>query len=265
MSRESRRVSKACAVAVWVAVGIGWASHGLAEPPQAAKPKIGPEAKAWQASLARGIEYLRRSQAADGSYSAQAGPAVTALVVKAVLQTGQVGPDEPFVAKALRYLKGFVQEDGGIYGPESIHRNYESALGLLAFQAANRDGRYAAIVKQAEAYLKKLQWDEEEGHDRASAYYGGAGYGSKSRPDLSNTQFLMDALAASGVAADDPVMQKALVFVSRCQNLESEHNTLPFAVKINDGGFYYTPAAGGQSMAGTTDEGGLRSYGSMTY
>jgi squalene-hopene/tetraprenyl-beta-curcumene cyclase len=47
--------------------------------------------------------------------------------------------------------------------------------------------------------------------------------------------------------------------------LESEHNTTPFAAKNPDGGFYYTPAAGGASMAGTTPEGGLRSYGSMTY
>ena len=60
-------------------------------------------------------------------------------------------------------------------------------------------------------------------------------------------------------------MKKALVFVSRCQNLESEHNTTAFAAKNPDGGFYYTPAAGGASMAGKTADGGLRSYGSMTY
>ena len=56
-----------------------------------------------------------------------------------------------------------------------------------------------------------------------------------------------------------------MVFVSRCQNLETEHNTTAFAAKNPDGGFYYTPAAGGSSMAGKTDNGGLRSYGSMTY
>jgi squalene-hopene/tetraprenyl-beta-curcumene cyclase len=56
-----------------------------------------------------------------------------------------------------------------------------------------------------------------------------------------------------------------LVFVSRCQNLESENNTTPFAAKNPDGGFYYTPAAGGDSEAGKLDNGGLRSYASMTY
>ena len=59
--------------------------------------------------------------------------------------------------------------------------------------------------------------------------------------------------------------RRRCIFVSRCQNLESEHNTTPFAAKVNDGGFYYTIAAGGQSQAGQTPDGGLRSYGSMTY
>ncbi|HET6880373.1 MAG TPA: hypothetical protein VFI31_09470, partial [Pirellulales bacterium] len=39
----------------------------------------------------------------------------------------------------------------------------------------------------------------------------------------------------------------------------------PFPAKNPDGGFYYTPAAGGSSPAGETDNGGLRSYGAMTY
>ena len=60
-------------------------------------------------------------------------------------------------------------------------------------------------------------------------------------------------------------MKNVLIFVSRCQNLESENNTTPFAGKIGDGGFYYTPAAGGTSQAGLAANGGLRSYGSMTY
>jgi squalene-hopene/tetraprenyl-beta-curcumene cyclase len=69
----------------------------------------------------------------------------------------------------------------------------------------------------------------------------------------------------AGTSADDPAIQRALVFVSRTQNLEGPNNTLPFPAKNPDGGFYYTPAAGGESQAGATPEGGLRSYGSMTY
>jgi squalene-hopene/tetraprenyl-beta-curcumene cyclase len=53
--------------------------------------------------------------------------------------------------------------------------------------------------------------------------------------------------------------------VTRTQNLESSVNSAPFATLVNDGGFYYTPAAGGESQAGKLPHGGLRSYASMTY
>jgi squalene-hopene/tetraprenyl-beta-curcumene cyclase len=92
---------------------------------------------------------------------------------------------------------------------------------------------------------------------------------------LSNTHYFVEALRASGRPADDPAIQKALVFISRCQNLESEHNTLPFAAKDPDGGFVYMPVvaeASGQERRGGGGGGGaggeaaaLRSYGSMTY
>ena len=91
-----------------------------------------------------------------------------------------------------------------------------------------------------------------KGKTPADLNYGGAGYGRRSRPDLSNTSFLIDALHSVGRGEDDPAIQKALIFVSRCQNLESKDNTSPFAAKVNDGGFYYTVAAGGGSPAGTT-------------
>ena len=146
-----------------------------------------------------------------------------------------------------------------------MYRNYETSLALMCFAEANRDGRYDKLIKNAEKFLKENQWDEAQGQDKSSPSYGGAGYGKHKRPDLSNTQFLVDALQAAGDGPDDEAMKKALVFVSRCQNLESEHNTPPFAAKNPDGGFYYTPAAGGESMAGKTPNGGLRSYGSMTY
>lgn len=223
------------------------------------------DAKALEQAVGKAVEFLRtKGQAEDGSFSAAAGPAVTALVVTAVLDSGRTVQD-PVVAKGLKYLQGFVQPDGGIYKAESRHRNYETCLGLLCFSKANVDGRFQDIVKNAEAFLKKGQWDESEGVDRANVAYGGAGYGQQERPDLSNTHFLLDALKSAGEGADDEAFKRALVFVSRCQNLESAHNTTEFPAKNPDGGFYYTPAGGGRSMAGNTDNGGLRSYGSMTY
>ncbi|HXT60026.1 MAG TPA: prenyltransferase/squalene oxidase repeat-containing protein [Pirellulales bacterium] len=213
----------------------------------------------------KAIDFLRqKGQADDGSFSKQAGPAVTALVTTAVLRHGRT-PEDPLAAKALKYLEGFVQKDGGIYKNESKVQNYETSLALMCFAQANQDGRYDKLIKNAEAFLKGLQWDGEEGHDESSFSYGGAGYGGHKRPDLSNTSFFLDALQAAGAGKDDEAVKKALVFVSRCQNLETQYNTTPYAAKNPDGGFYYTAAAGGDSQAGKTDEGGLRSYASMTY
>jgi squalene-hopene/tetraprenyl-beta-curcumene cyclase len=231
----------------------------------AAEPKTPADApaKANQV-MTRGVDFLRQAQADDGSYSAASGPGITAIVATALLRSG-LTPSDPAVAKSLQYLLQFVHDDGGIYGEGSRYKNYETSLTIVCLKEANRDGKYDKLLAAAEKFVKKEQWDEGEDQEVSSMSYGGAGYGSHSRPDLSNTAFLIDALHELGAGEDDPAMKKALIFVSRSQNLESEFNTSPYAAKVNDGGFYYTPAAGGQSQAGTTPDGGLRSYGSMTY
>src|SRR5688500_10091773 len=75
-----------------------------------------------------------KAQAADGSFNAQAGPAVTALVATALLKHGR-SPEDPVVAKALKYVEGFVHDDGGIYG-EGNHKNYETCIAVLLFKEA---------------------------------------------------------------------------------------------------------------------------------
>jgi squalene-hopene/tetraprenyl-beta-curcumene cyclase len=212
----------------------------------------------------KAIEFLKTTQAEDGSWSVATNPGISGLVAFGLLRSG-VSPDDPAMVKALEHLKTFVQSDGGIYFGRSDHKNYETCIALLAFHAANKDGRYDKLLTDAGAFLKELQWDEGEMAEKNDPRFGGAGYGRSQRPDLSNTSFLLDAFKALELPEDDPAMKNALIFVSRCQNLESEHNVTEFASKVNDGGFYYTPAGGGASMAGTNPDGGLRSYGSMTY
>ena len=101
---------------------------------------------------------------------------------------------------------------------------------------------------------------------KKSNFEGGFGYGRHSRPDLSNTQFALDALHDAGVKPDDPAYAEALKFVTRCQNF-SETNDQPWAG--NDGGFVYSAGDAGDSEAGSyTGPDGRkmwRSYGSMTY
>ena len=228
----------------------------------------------------RGIEYLRtRGQAEDGSFSGQTGAAVTGLCVRAILEHRPAATmTDPVIQQALAKLETHSQADGGIYAPGSRHRNYETSIAVLALAEADRQGRdYESLLRRAEAYLKDIQWDQGEGVGPNDTAYGGAGYGSSSRPDLSNTSFLIEALRELGNGPEDESIKKALQFVARTQNLPpsrvdaaaaaaaSATNDTKYGDKIGDGGFYYTPAAGGQSKAGQSDTGGLRSYGSMTY
>ena len=74
--------------------------------------------------------------------------------------------------------------------------------------AAKQEKKYKSIIGDAVKFLKKLQWDEEEGKQPSDDFYGGAGYDSKSRPDLSNTQFFLDALKEAGVDKNDPALKK---------------------------------------------------------
>ena len=227
--------------------------------------------RAWSAPAtadeltARASAFLKARQKADGSWSTEKGPGITGLVATALLRSKRATPDEPTITKALAYLEGFISPKGGLAeGPQS---NYVTSIALMAFHEANTRGQYAAQIKAGQGYLKTLQWDEGENKGQDDAYYGGAGYGGRSRPDLSNTAFFMEALRDTGLPADDPNLRKALVFVSRCQNLKSEFNDQPWADKVNDGGFVYSSADGGLSMTvpPRDEKGGLRSYASMTY
>lgn len=224
----------------------------------------------------RGIEFLRaRGQADDGSFSGNTGAAVTGLVTRSILEHRPASANTDLVVqKALAFLESMIQSDGGIYAVGSKYRNYETSTAVLAMLAAqpafaesdsDRHSRYDSVLNRAEAFLKDIQWDEGEGVSPDEPAYGGSGYGSHSRPDLSNTSFLIEALRELGNGPDDESIQKALMFVARTQNLSGHGNNTPHAEKIDDGGFYYTPAAGGQTKAGETANGGLRSYGSMTY
>ncbi|MEM6655677.1 MAG: prenyltransferase/squalene oxidase repeat-containing protein [Planctomycetota bacterium] len=214
--------------------------------------------------LADAMSFLADSQAEDGSWSSFAGSGVTSLVGTGLLRNGSSAQD-PVVAKALEYVLSHVKPTGAIHLEGTNYRNYETCLAIMFLTEANVGGRYDEVLANAEAFINDLQWDESEDQGPESLSYGGAGYGRHGRPDMSNTGFFLEAKQSLGRGEEDPAVRKALAFISRCQNLETEYNTTEWAAKIQDGGFYYTAAAGGQSQAGETDNGGLRSYGSMTY
>src|SRR4029079_3218349 len=148
--------------------------------------------------------------------------------------------------------------------------NYITSASIMALARAHRP-EFKPVIEKAKHFLIDLQADEGEGYSPDHPYYGGNSYGDEQRPDMSNVQMALEALAASGVTKDDPAFKRALVFLQRCQNRSESNDTKveeggKTIVSGNDGGGIYTPVS---SKAGYVDlEGGKRvmvSYGSMTY
>lgn len=138
---------------------------------------------------------------------------------------------------------------------------------MICLAEANKNGQYTEILANAKKFVTTMQYGTAT--DTSDPWNGGAGYSGSGRPDLSNTSYLIEALRAVETGPNDPAIQRALAFVSRCQNLEGNVNDTPFAALVNDGGFYYEipkekvdPSTSSERY---TANGGLRSYGSMTY
>jgi squalene-hopene/tetraprenyl-beta-curcumene cyclase len=228
--------------------------------------------------LGKGLKYLMATQAPNGGWVTQVGPAVTALAVKAMVKGG-IPVSNPAVVKAMKFIESFHQPDGGFYARDLL-QNYNTAI-VLSTLAVLPHKQYAAQIKAAQHYLMSLQ--HLAGQKTAtgkiitpdSSWYGGVGYGHD-RPDLSNTAFFIQALHDSGVPASNPAMKAALAFVTHCQE-NSETNSMAWAKGTHNGGFIYTPVNGGGGSFGDHDtlrgsahaKGDLNSqwtpYGSMTY
>jgi squalene-hopene/tetraprenyl-beta-curcumene cyclase len=251
--------------------GASWLSAADRPSPTAAPSTQTPDAPAKAlATVDKAFSYLKARQKPDSSWQDEADPpGVTALVLRAFIADDRYDADMPFLDKGYDKLLSFQLENGGIY--KDVLAGYNTAIAISSL-ADSKEAEYRGAIQKALAYLRTLQWtDKIEGASDvkvasdADVKFGGFGYGKRARPDLSNTQFAIDALHDAGLKPDDPAFQAALKFVTRTQNF-SETNNQPWAG--DDGGFVYTDADGGSSAAGEYMLGGrrmLRSYGSMTY
>ncbi len=235
---------------------------------QTAIPKVDlSTAKEIDHSIKDGLKWLHSQQEDDGSW--QHYPAITALVLSSYLRAHpSISINEPTIENGFEFLKNCIKPDGGIYIDDMP--NYNTAICLVTFKDANYQG-FDEIIKNAEDFLMGLQIDESEDFTTDSLYYGGVGYGGDERPDLSNLQWAIEAMAIDDVRAVDPEKKltkeekerlqnkklfynKALTFLGKCQNLKDVNKE---AYAQNDGGFMYEP--------GASKAGGTNSYGSMTY
>lgn len=199
-----------------------------------------------------GLRYLRAEQAADGSWSDSVG--LTALALRGYLEShrGYDEGDGPFISRPLAYMLSHVNADGSISETRE-NRAYNTAVAIVTLEATGNPA-YEAVIADAQRYLTGLQLEETKGYPPTHKYHGGIGYGGDERPDLSNLYLALEALSRSGLDQEDPTWARALVFVSRSQNLQSS-NDQEWAE--NDGGFTYMP--------GSSPHGGTGSYGGMTY
>ncbi|MBX3398485.1 MAG: terpene cyclase/mutase family protein [Gemmataceae bacterium] len=230
-----------------------------------------PDAKSLEAVLDKARDYLKMHQKADGSFAPpQVGePGIAALTAAALIRSGRHVAD-PTVAKALKYLETSIKPDGGVYNRGLV--NYTTSLAVMAFHEANADRKYDSAIAASAKFLRSLQYGDGGDVDEKDAKFGGTGYdkkGARGGPDLSNTHFFLEALAASGASKADPAFQRALSFLSRSQNLPGEFNDLDYAKKAGDedkGGFVYNVAAANDPKSDKRSAtGGLRSEGGMTY
>ena len=287
--------------AVCVAVLAG-AAGGVWGQPRGDQQAVEREARAIDVNemTKKAIAYLRSQQDKEtGGWGVnKAGgpsfPAMTGLVLSGMLAEPGITDSDPAVAAGVKYILNNAQPDGGIY--DKVLPSYNTAICLSALSKVQRTPRVAKVIKDAQDFLKSLQFGEgavvragldESARpvDREHPFYGGFGYGRHGRPDLSNTGFVLEALHDSGVAADDAAFQRALVFLQRIQMVETykgtKINDAAYAKGSSQGGFIYatsvnkdqvgvgqtqaTPAEIEETLDDGTKVSRLRAYGSMTY
>jgi squalene-hopene/tetraprenyl-beta-curcumene cyclase len=223
------------------------------------------------ATVDKAFAYLKSQQKPDNSWQAEVDPpGVSALVLKSFMEDERYDADMPFLDRGFDKLLSYQLQNGGIY--QDLLANYNTAIAISAL-AVSREAEYKPAIAKALAYLRTLQWsDKIEGASNIKVTvddprYGGFGYGKRGRPDLSNTQWALEALKDAGVKPDDPAFVAAMKFATRCQN-NSETSDRKWAG--DDGGFVYLDdgvAASNPAGEYTGPDGKplLRSYGSMTY
>ncbi len=222
-------------------------------------------------AMERGARYLAGA-AREGRFGPPERPdaGITAMALGALLALPAPRPEEVqrTIDQGLAWLVTLQDRDGSIH--DGKLKNYITSAAILAL-AKTGDPEHQPRILRARDFLVALQSDEGDGYSEGDLYYGGIGYGGDERPDLSNLQMALEALAASGLDQGDPAFRRALKFLERTQN-RSESNDVALEregkriVSGDDGGAAYAP---GESKAGLLElsDGRFvpRSYGSMTY
>jgi squalene-hopene/tetraprenyl-beta-curcumene cyclase len=219
---------------------------------------------------AGGAAWLAAAQRDDGGWG---GPKVeVGLVgVSGLVLEGLAGlPDDlrakhgDVIEKGVAFLLKHQQDDGSIVRDDDKSlSNYRTAIAIRALVAVDpKKEKYGETIDAGVQWLKSIQAED-----------GSIGYGSHPEKggDVINTTETLESLRQAGVPEDDPVVQKALGFLRRLQNLdEAEGDDLALKTTNDGGGIYRADRSiSDASKAGTTQlpDGtpAPKSYGSATY
>lgn len=221
------------------------------------------------AAINRGIDWLLAQQNENGAWSNHKFPALTALAVRALIESNDAKANKEAIDKGLEFIMTCVQPDGGIYCNVAGRKggglsNYNTSICMMTLHAADKQ-KYSKVILNARKFIASGQ------HFGDDVYVGGFGYDKSTKrayTDLLNTFYSVRAMHETEDVEDNrPAGEKkvdidwkaTVKFVSEMQNKDN--------TSTNDaGGFFYNPTSE-KAGIGTNKEGVVyfRSYGSMTY
>jgi squalene-hopene/tetraprenyl-beta-curcumene cyclase len=230
-------------------------------------------------SIASAVRYLMDRQSSDGAWRSEIygpfkdGPSLTSLIAATFVSLESKFDIESASFMAAKYLAA--QIDNSL-----DNLTYPAYTAAGAVIALNQRPEFASQQKAWLNYLRTLQLTEDLGWQPANLAYGGWGYAATGLqplngapatplavPNLSATVFALKALRAAGVCPCDPAIQRAQVFITRCQNWSDESDSRNEI--FDDGGFHFLLEDPQRNKAGELglDRFGRRrfaSYGSAT-
>lgn len=185
----------------------------------------------------KALEYLKTTQAKDGSWGGVGKTAVTSFAVLAFMSNGHVpnqGTYGPEVAKAVRFLLSGSNDSGFLVHPSGGGNMYCHGMATLALSQVwgmTGDPEVKKVLKKAVDLIAKTQ--NHEGGWRYEPAPTGA--------DISVTIMQVMALRGakdSGLHVPDETIKKAIAYINKCHDAKS-------------GGYKYQPPAGGAGYART--------------
>jgi hypothetical protein len=190
--------------------------------------------------------WLVEQQAADGGWHSRtygllrSGQSLTGFVLASIPKH-----EAAALERGQAFLAAHTDREGGVGLANPAMPDYPNYATALAVRARPK------AAKSVE-YLLSRQFTEADEWRETDPAFGAWGMGGDRRMppdaghvDLSMTRHVLEALASAGVRPEHPAMQRARVFLERCQN--------------EDGGFHFSTVVMDANKAG-----GTRSYGSAT-